>query len=111
MMFSLSQRTNPATVDHTNLPGNFSQAQVIDPNHLLNAGNGISCAPGNIDSNLCVDAGVVAGPRGDAYLSPTSPAINAGSRSASAAGLGTRTTQANGTLDTGTVDLGWHYEP
>ncbi|HUT04592.1 MAG TPA: right-handed parallel beta-helix repeat-containing protein [bacterium] len=49
------------------------------------------------------------GPLGDYYLDPDSPCIDTGSQSASAAGLSNRTTQADGTPDTGTVDMGFHY--
>jgi len=51
-----------------------------------------------------------AGPLGDYYLDPDSPCIDAGSQSAYDAGLYRwRTTQADGTPDTGTVDMGFHY--
>jgi hypothetical protein len=46
---------------------------------------------------------------GTYYLTPASPCVNAGSVTAVAAGLAGRTTQKDGTLDTGVVDLGWHY--
>jgi len=51
----------------------------------------------------------VSGPQGEYYLDPDSPCIDAGSRSASEAGLSDRTTQADGKPDTGTVDMGFHY--
>jgi len=35
--------------------------------------------------------------------------VNAGSTLATAAGLSDRTTQADGTPDTGVVDMGYHY--
>lgn len=38
-----------------------------------------------------------------------SPAVDAGSQSASAAGLATRTTRTDQVADAGTVDLGFHY--
>ncbi|MCI0498993.1 MAG: right-handed parallel beta-helix repeat-containing protein [Planctomycetales bacterium] len=51
------------------------------------------------------------GPLGMYYLNQTaSPAINAGSRTAIAAGLNTFTTSPDGTLDAGQVDLGYHYD-
>ena len=50
-----------------------------------------------------------AGPLGYYYLDPDSPCIDAGSQSAEDAGLSERTTQADGTPDTGTVDMGFHY--
>jgi fibronectin-binding autotransporter adhesin len=43
------------------------------------------------------------------YLATNSPCVNAGSQSASAAGLDGRTTRADGTADTDTVDLGYHF--
>jgi len=57
----------------------------------------------------CNDPMFVTGPLGEYYLHPDSPCIDAGSRSASAASLSNRTTQADGTPDTGTVDMGYHY--
>ena len=60
---------------------------------------------GNIHENPIL----VTGPLGDYYLHPDSPCIDAGSRSAEDAGLSDRTTQADGTPDTGTVDMGSHY--
>ena len=43
------------------------------------------------------------------HLASDSPAIDAGSRTAEAAGLTARTVRADGELDTGKVDLGYHY--
>ena len=43
------------------------------------------------------------------YLSPDSPCIDTGSRTAEQAGLEAWTTQADGTPDTGRVDMGAHY--
>ena len=43
------------------------------------------------------------------HLASDSPAINAGSRTAEEAGLTNRTVRADGELDTGAVDLGYHY--
>ena len=43
------------------------------------------------------------------HLASDSPAIDAGSRTAEVAGLTNRTVCANGELDTGMVDLGYHY--
>ncbi len=61
--------------------------------------------------NIQNDPMFVEGPLGDYYLHPDSPCIDAGSQSASAAGLPNRTTQADGTPDTGQVDMGFHYPP
>jgi len=60
---------------------------------------------GNIHNNPMF----VPGPFGNQYLDPTSLCINAGSQSATAAALDDRTTQVDNTLDTGTVDMGYHY--
>ncbi len=60
---------------------------------------------GNIHSNPIF----VTGPLGDYYLDPLSLSINAGSKLAITAGLSDRTTQTDGTPDTGTVDMGYHY--
>ena len=61
------------------------------------------------EGNIHEDPMFVSGPLGDYYLHPDSRCIDAGSRSASTAGLADRTTQADGTPDTGTVDMGYHY--
>ncbi|MBN2209667.1 MAG: right-handed parallel beta-helix repeat-containing protein [Candidatus Coatesbacteria bacterium] len=60
--------------------------------------------------NIHDDPMFVPGPYGDLYLQPQSPCINAGSRSAEDAGLSGMTTQEDGTPDTGTVDMGVHYQ-
>ena len=57
----------------------------------------------------CSDPLFVSGPYGDFYLELESPYIDAGSESAEEAGLSDRTTQADGTPETGTVDMGFHY--
>ncbi|MBN1591824.1 MAG: hypothetical protein JW941_01085 [Candidatus Coatesbacteria bacterium] len=59
----------------------------------------------------CIDDNpiFVTGPFGGYYLHPDSPCIDAGSQSAVDAGLSNRTTQADGTPDTGKVDMGYHY--
>ena len=61
------------------------------------------------EGNIHEDPMFVIGPLGEYYLHPDSPCIEAGSRSAAEAGLSDRTTQADGTPDTGTVDMGFHY--
>lgn len=63
--------------------------------------------PGNF--NRSWDPRFVTGPLGEYYLHPESPCIDSGSKSAAAAGVSDRTTQADGTPDTGTVDTGFHY--
>ncbi len=59
--------------------------------------------------NISDDPMFVPGPFGEYYLDPESPCIDAGSQSAEEAGLSDRTTQADGTPDAGTVDMGYHY--
>ncbi len=60
-------------------------------------------------ANIDDDPVFVAGPFGEYYLDPDSPCIDAGSMPAEEAGLSDRTTQADGTPDTGVVDMGFHY--
>jgi hypothetical protein len=59
----------------------------------------------------------VAGPDGNYYLSQIaagqgvdSPCVNAGSDTAAALGMDTKTTRTDEVTDTGQVDIGWHYE-
>ncbi len=59
----------------------------------------------NIDTNPLY----ATGPLGAYYLGSSSPAVNKGSGSSQDAGLDTRTTQVNNALDSGIVDLGYHY--
>ena len=61
------------------------------------------------EGNFTGTPGFTPGPFGDFYLDPGSVCIDAGSRTAEAAGLADRTTRANDTPDTGQVDLGYHY--
>ncbi|MBN1593197.1 MAG: right-handed parallel beta-helix repeat-containing protein [Candidatus Coatesbacteria bacterium] len=61
------------------------------------------------EGNISADPLFVIGPLGDYYLDPDSPCIDAGSQSAEDAGLSDRTTQADGTPDTGWIDMGYHY--
>jgi len=55
------------------------------------------------------DPRFVTGPLGDWYLGRGSPCIDAGYGTAEDAGLSDRTTQADATPDTATVDIGYHY--
>ena len=61
------------------------------------------------EGNIHDDPMFVSGPFGEYYLHPDSPCIDAGSQSAVGSGLSDRTTRADGTPDTGTVDMGYHY--
>ena len=65
--------------------------------------------PDNGEGNIHDDPMFVIGPLGEYYLHPDSPCIDAGSRSAEEARLSDRTTQTDGTPDTKTVDMGYHY--
>ena len=71
------------------------------------------CCIGDPDNhgvgNISDDPLFVPGPLGSYYLDPTSSSIDAGSVSATDAGLSNYTTQADGSPDTGQVDLGFHY--
>ena len=59
--------------------------------------------------NIHADPLFVPGPLGSYYLDPQSPCIDAGDRSAADAQLDGYTTQADGSPDTGIVDIGFHY--
>ena len=64
--------------------------------------NSHSAALGDIHD----DPMFVSGPFGDYYLHPDSPCIDSGS---TLTGFSERTTQVDGTPDTGMVDMGYHY--
>ena len=64
---------------------------------------------GKGEDNIASNPVFVKGPNGKHYLDRRSPCIDAGSRSSAAAGLSCLTTQATGTPDGGTVDIGYHY--
>jgi len=68
------------------------------------------------EGNFEADPLFVSGPLGDYYLSSVeagqeadSPCIDAGSTSASIAGVSHLTTRTDGAFDTGVVDIGYHY--
>ncbi|HUT02886.1 MAG TPA: right-handed parallel beta-helix repeat-containing protein [bacterium] len=65
--------------------------------------------PDEGQGNIHADPLFVSGPFGDYYLNAQSPCIDAGSRPAAEAGLSRMTTQADGTPDAWTVDMGVHY--
>jgi len=79
-----------------------------------------SCVEGGWDGedqgNFDADPLFVSGPLGDYYLSQTeagqeedSPCVDTGSTTAIEAGMAGKTTRTDGTPDTGTVDMGYHY--
>jgi hypothetical protein len=68
------------------------------------------------EGNFVADPLFASGPLGDYYLScraagqeADSPCIDAGSTSASIAGVGNLTTRTDGAFDAGVVDIGYHY--
>jgi len=68
------------------------------------------------EGNFVADPMFVSGPLGDYYLSSVeagqeadSPCIDAGSTSASIAGVNNFTTRTDGAFDTGVADIGYHY--
>ena len=67
--------------------------------------------PGITEDANCVNADpmFVTGPLGNYYLDPTSPAVDAGSDTAVNRGVDDKTTRTDGTLDSGTADIGYHY--
>jgi hypothetical protein len=72
----------------------------------------------NDQFNVTIDPIFVSGPWGDYYLSQKaagqdkdSPCLNAGSDLAANLGLAQMTTRTDGVLDTGKVDIGYHYPP
>ena len=87
----------------------------VNGSFTLNGGAGwVPGTNGNINANpLFVDAvngdfrlqHVAAGQAAD------SPCINAGSQTAAAAGLGGKTTRTDSVLDSGVLDMGYHYDP
>ena len=63
---------------------------------------------------LEIDPDFVSGQYGSHYLchiSPRSPCIDAGSSSSAQLAMNSLTTDPEGTLDTGKVDMGFHYKP
>jgi predicted outer membrane repeat protein len=110
---SLHSSDYPSTlnISHSDLQG--GQVFVyVDPGCTLNWGTGmIGELP---EDNPLFETGFY----GNYYLRqppdqdpPISPCVNAGSDTAENLGLDNRTTSTNGDLDTGWVDMGYHYEP
>jgi hypothetical protein len=64
---------------------------------------------GNVGGDPLFTLGYYLSVNGQPGQSADSPCINAGSRTATVAGLDSRTTRTDGVADGGTVDLGYHY--
>jgi len=104
----LSDNTVRFDVHWDNMQGYYSEPYNIDHSCLQQEYEG--------EGNFAADPLFVSGPLGDYYLSSTaagqdadSPCIDAGSTSASIAGVGNLTTRTDGAFDTGVVDIGYHY--
>lgn len=88
--------------------------------NYCNHANGASDVAGTVTHNFCQhdqDPLFVAGPAGNHYLSQIaagqgadSPCVDAGSDTAAALGMDTKTTRTDEVTDAGQVDIGWHYE-
>ncbi|MBN1592795.1 MAG: hypothetical protein JW941_06050 [Candidatus Coatesbacteria bacterium] len=87
-----------------NFSGDDQLLDTVPPSHCC-----IQNWTGSGEGNISDDPLLVSGPLGGYYLDPNSPCVNTGSVSADEAGLSDRTTQADGTPDTGVVDMGYHY--
>ena len=61
------------------------------------------------EGNVMDDPLFVSGPLGDYYLHPSSPCVDAGWGTPADFGIEGYTTRTDGTPDTGTVDMGFHY--
>ena len=109
-----------------------SRAKVTDSILWANGGVQLGGDGGFTISYSCIEGGwkgrgnisgdplFVAGPLGDYYLSQTateekeqqydSPCVDAGTGTAASWGLDTYTTRTDAVCDSGTVDMGYHYE-
>ncbi len=103
-----SDNTVRFDVHWSNMEGYYSVPYNIDHSCLQEEFEG--------EGNFVADPMFVSGPLGDYYLSSVeagqdadSPCMDAGSTSASIAGVNWRTTRTDGEFDTGTVDIGYHY--
>lgn len=91
---------------------------IADPGGKI---NGTGFATGDSDGNVSADPGFVTGPGGGFYLSQTASGQVTQSLCADPTGgpvlgvgdvsWGSRTTRTDGTADTGSLDMGWHYQP
>jgi len=105
---ALGTDVNPSTltVSYSDIQGGQAGASVMDRCTL-------TWGTGNIDTNPLF----ITGPDGDYYLSQisagqgvNSPCIDAGSATAASLGMGGKTTKTNRVIDSGTVDMGYHYD-
>lgn len=85
--------------------GDISQAGGTIEATFSNIGDELP-GEGNINANPLFEQG----PLGDFYIDSDSPCVNSGSDTAENLGLDSRTTSPTGEPDTGTVDMGFHYE-
>ena len=101
--------------------GTFAQVVTVrnsifwqNDDDVLSTGGGGSAVLVNSDiqdgDSLGVNGNISADPRFErgVYLATGSPCIDAGSNTAAAVGLAGYTTRADGALDSGTVDIGYH---
>ncbi len=95
------------TISYSDIQGGPTTGVYVDPGCTLVWGDGM----------IEDDPMFVNGSNGDYYLSQppgqgsTSPCVDTGSDMAENLGLNDKTTSTNGDLDTGWVDMGYHYEP
>lgn len=95
------------TISYSDVQGGLTTGVYVDPGCILNWGTGMI-----EDAPMFVN-----GPNGNYYLSQppgqvsTSPCVDTGSNTAENLRMDDRTTSTNGDLDTGWVDMGYHYEP
>jgi len=119
---TITGNTGPGDIVLRVCSGSFTNCIIWD-----NSGNGFDlhtavmsycCWPGGSSGtgNLAVDPCFTAGPLGDYYLSQisagqndTSPCVDTGSDTAANLELDVLSTSTDGAMDTGTVDMGYHY--
>jgi hypothetical protein len=104
-----------STVSHSVFDGNADGDLTVYNNKTRTVEKTMSAT--EVDAtNIEADPLFVAGPLGDYYLSQVeagqsqqSPAVDAGHSSAEEAGLATSTSRTDGQVDTGAVDVGFHF--
>ncbi|UCD83378.1 MAG: right-handed parallel beta-helix repeat-containing protein, partial [Deltaproteobacteria bacterium] len=100
------------TISYSDVQGGPTTGVYVDPGCTLNWGAGMI---GELPED---DPLFETGPGGNYYLRqppdqspPISPCVDAGSDTAVNLGMDDKTTSTNGDLDSGWVDMGYHYEP